>query len=192
MSMACSINTPWHRYALVAELTRRLERKSPWFGKTALQKLVYILQEAFGVDCGYRFQLYTHGPFTSQLLADLDLVESFGAVRVNYVQVPGGYAGYKIAAATKNDAIRSKGEQFIDQYSSSIDKVVDQFGSLPTRDLELRATIIYADKDAERSGNLRTRDEFIALVKGIKPRFSESEISDATSELEKNGHVIGR
>ena len=78
--MACSINTPWHRYALVAELTSRLEGKSPWFGKTALQKLVYILQEAFDVDCGYDFQLYTHGPFTSQLLADLDLAESFGAV----------------------------------------------------------------------------------------------------------------
>lgn len=193
--MACStntLNTPWHRYALVAELARRLESKSPWFGKTALQKLVYILQELFGVDCGYRFELYTHGPFTSQLLADLDLAESFGAVRVNYGEIPGGYAGYKIAAAEKNDAIRAKGAAFIEQYRDAIDDMVEEFGDLPTKDLELRATIIYADRDARRSGNSFTREEFIGLVKKIKPRFSESNISEALSELEKHDHVIQR
>jgi len=190
--MACSVNTPWHRYALVADLTRRLEGKSPWFGKTALQKMVYILQEAFGVDCGYRFQLYTHGPFTSQLLADLDLVESFGAVRVNYVPSSGGFSGYKIAAAEKNAAIRSKGERFLDQHRDSIDNLVDQYGSLTTKDLELRATIIYADKDADRSGRSLTREELIDLVKRIKPRFSESTIAEALSELESNDHVSSR
>jgi len=190
--MACSINTPWHRYALVAELTHRLESKSPWFGKTALQKLVYILQEAFGVNCGYSFQLYTHGPFTSQLLADLDLVESFGAVRVNYVQIPGGYAGYKISTGEKNDDIRAKGEEFIEQYGDSINKMVEEFGNLATKDLELRATIMFADRDATRSGNPLTREDFVSLVKKIKPRFSECTIAEALSELESNDHVRAR
>lgn len=186
------MNTPWHRYALVAELAHLPEAKSPWLGKTALQKLVYILQEVCGVDCGYRFQLYTHGPFTSQPLADLDLTESFGAVRVKFMQMPGGYSGYKITAAEKNDAIRARGAEFIQQHRNSIDQMAEEFGSLATKDLELRATIIYADRDAMHSGSSMTRDDFIDLVRKIKPRFSERTIADALSELERNNHVTAR
>jgi len=83
--MGCTINIPWHRYALIAELTQRLEGKSSQFGKTSLQKIIYLLQELSGVTTNYQFSLYTHGPFTGQILGDLDLVEALGAVRVQYV-----------------------------------------------------------------------------------------------------------
>ena len=105
---------------------------------------------------------------------------------------PGGYAGYKIATGEKNDAIRAKGAIFIDHYRSSIDRMVEEFGSLPTRDLELRATIIYADRDALRTDNPLTRQEFMNLVKKIKPRFDEVTIEEALSELEISGHVNPR
>ena len=85
LTMGCTINIPWHRYALIAELTQRLEGKSSQFGKTSLQKMIYLLQELSGVTTNYQFSLYTHGPFTGQLLGDLDLVEALGAVRVQYV-----------------------------------------------------------------------------------------------------------
>lgn len=190
--MACSLNIPWHRYALVADLARRLENKSPTFGKSTLQKLVYILQVAFGVKCGYSFQLQTYGPYTSQLLADLDLVEHFRAVRVSYVSRSEGNFDYRITAAERNDVIRAKGAPFLDQSRSSIDKLVEEFGDLSPKDLDLRAMIIRADRDARRSGDTLTRDEFIALVKGVRPKRSEGTISEALSELERNGHVTAR
>jgi hypothetical protein len=113
-------------------------------------------------------------------------------VRVDYVETPDGYGGYKIAVAEKNDAIRARGAKFIDRYQESIDQLVFEFGKLPTKDLELRATIVYADRDAMRSSKSLGRDEFVGLVKKVKPRFSEPSISEALSELESNHHVTQR
>ena len=80
--MNTSLELPWHRYALIAELAKRFEPVSRQFGKTALQKLVYFLQTIYGVDCGYAYEFYSYGPFASQLLNDLDLVAHFGGVSV--------------------------------------------------------------------------------------------------------------
>lgn len=60
-----SVQQGWARYALIAELAERL-RERP-FGRTALQKLTYLLQELHGVDTGYEFPLHTYGPYSSGL-----------------------------------------------------------------------------------------------------------------------------
>jgi len=48
----------WDQYGLMAELALKLKGVSPQFGKTVLQKLVYILQEIYRVPCGYDYILY--------------------------------------------------------------------------------------------------------------------------------------
>ena len=55
-------------------LATKLDGVSPQFGRTVLQKLVYLLHVLYGVNPGYDFELYTYGPFSSQLLSDLDVV----------------------------------------------------------------------------------------------------------------------
>ena len=47
--MNTTVNIPWNRYALTAELAKRLDGLSPQFGKTALQKVVFFLQEVYGM-----------------------------------------------------------------------------------------------------------------------------------------------
>lgn len=188
--MGCKINTPWHRYALIAELAQRLEGKSARFGKTSLQKMVYLLQELDGVPTNYQFSLYTHGPFTAQLLGDLDLVEALGAVKVQYVV--SGYGGYQISPGREWQAIREKALEFLDEKKDAIDRVVDEFGGFSAKELELRSTIVYLDREIKRSKKSLDRSGFIALVKKVKPRFGEEVIEKALADLEHKNYVDAR
>ncbi|MGC8605605.1 MAG: YwgA family protein, partial [Desulfomonilaceae bacterium] len=167
--MGCKVNTPWHRYALIAELALRFEGKSTQFGKTSLQKMVYLLQELGDVSTNYHFSLYTHGPFTAQLLGDLDLVEALGAVKVQYVLSE--YGGYQISPCSEWKAIRDKGAQFLDDNRDAIDRLVNGFGRFSAKELELRSTIVYLDREIKRSKKSLDRGGFIGLVKKIKPQF---------------------
>ncbi len=185
--MGCKVNTPWHRYALITELAQRLEGKSAQFGKTSLQKMVYLLQELNDVSTNYKFSLYTHGPFTAQLLGDLDLVEALGAVKVQYVLSE--YGGYQISPCSEWKAIRDKAAQFLDKNKDAIDRVVNEFGGFSAKELELRSTIVYLDREIKRSKKSLDRAGFIGLVKKIKPRFSEEAIENALVELENQDYV---
>jgi len=112
---------PWSRYALLAELMHRC----PYHGSTALQRMVFLLQELYGVALGYRFSLYAHGPVSADLLMDLALVESIGP-----------------------DALRGKVDAAIYE---PLEKLIADFGFYSTKDLELRATIFCAVKDTSKS-----------------------------------------
>jgi len=110
--MMDSLPIPWNRYGIIAELACRLKGASPQFGKTALQKSVYLLQALYGVDCGYDFSLYAYGPFCSDLLGDLDTTGTLGGVQVH--ALGWGLDGYQIEPGPRSDAIREKAKAFLD------------------------------------------------------------------------------
>ena len=56
------------RLGVFAELAKSAKNA---FGRTALMKLCYFLQEVKGVPLRYEFSLYSYGPFDSDVLADL-------------------------------------------------------------------------------------------------------------------------
>jgi uncharacterized protein YwgA len=179
--MKVSLNIPWNRYGLIAEIAFRLKDRSfPQFGKTILQKMVFLLQEAYGIPCDYQFDLYTFGPFTSQLLQDLDLVETLGGVKV--YPVISGLGGYHIVPGEKNDALREKAKDFLQdtKVSRAIDTLLEEFGSFNAKELELISTIIYVNRDMKTI----TRDKMVEVVNGLKPKFSRDEIHEAIGKLE--------
>lgn len=184
------IDLSWERYGLIAELAFRLKDKRVQFGKTALQKIVYLLQVLYNVKCGYDFSLYAYGPFSKELLSDLDLVEMLGGVEVK--DVISGAGGYHIEPGKRNDWIREKAKDFLDTHDLVFDKVIDEFGSLGARELELRATIVYADRSLQRAGQNPSRQEFISLIKELKPLFGIEAIEEALGDLEKKGYVAVR
>lgn len=179
------LNIPWNRYGLIAEIAYRLKDRCQQFGKTILQKMIFLLQEAYGVKCGYQFDLYTYGPFTPQLLQDLDLVETLGGVQVN--PVISGFGGYHIVPGEKNDALRKKAKDFLEDttVSSAIDTLLEEFGSFNAKELELISTIVYVDRDMKTI----TRDKMVQVVNGLKPKFSQAEILEAIGKLEENKRI---
>lgn len=185
--MKVSLNLPWEKYGIIAELAYRLHSLELRFGKTALQKLVYLLQELCNVKVGYDFSLYTYGPFSSELLSDLDFVESLNGVDVAFIPE---IQGYEIFPGEANDSIRTKAKDFIDAADESITKIINDFGDFNAKELELRSTIIFVNRDLKRKGKSNFLDELINLVQAIKPHFSISEIKKALSELEEKGYIL--
>lgn len=171
----------WSQYALIAYLSEKMLESNSQFGKTALQKIVYILQEVYKVRCRYRFSLYSYGPYCSELPADLDAVSSMEGVDV--VPVVTGYGGFHIKPGAKCDLVKGQGKAFIAEYKKQIDDVIDTFGKFSARELELRATIIFCCKGMADNGKPASKTELYKTVQQIKPKFPETEIKEAISEL---------
>jgi len=184
-----SLPIPWNRYGIIAELACRLKGASPQFGKTALQKSVYLLQALYGVDCGYDFSLYAYGPFCSDLLGDLDTTGTLGGVQVH--ALGWGLDGYQIEPGPRSDAIREKAKAFLGDATvqDALARLREDFGHFLAKDLELRSTIVYADRDLGRNGDQPSRDELARTVQQIKPRFSPKSIDAAIAELEGKGFL---
>lgn len=187
--MDITFSIPWKRYALIAELAKRLDGVNPQFGKTALQKLVFFLQEIYGINCGYEFELYSYGPFDSQLLGDLDLVEHWGAVAVT--RVNNSFGGYHIRPMKNVDSIRNRAKEFLGDTKTkkAIKDLVSTYGAMTARDLELRATTVYVSLSLRDKSESCSKEEICALVSQIKPKFDKLEIENVILELSKRNHI---
>ncbi len=179
-----SLDIPWKRYGLIAELAERLEGKCPQFGKTALQKLIFLLQELYGVDCDYEFSLYTYGPYSSRLQQDLDVVETLGGVIIE--RVMGGAGGYCILPGDKKDALCEKADLFLQdpRVAAALDQLIADFGAYWARDLELLSTIVFVARDLKRTSKSVSRDQLLNMVHEVKLKFQATEIAEKIEELE--------
>lgn len=183
------LNIPWHQYALIVYLAEQMEESAQWFGKTALQKLVYLLQTLFGVPVGYQYSLYIHGPFSKELMDDVDYLDGIGGLEVSFDQ---NANGYKIRPAQGADKIKAKAQDFLDNYRPQINQLLGKFGSMRARELELRSTIVFIDRYAVQTNREMTRQEFAQEVSSIKPHFSWAEIEEAITELEGQDYITRR
>ena len=165
---------PWKKYGIIVELARRFENVSPQFGKTALQKMVYLLTTLYNVPSGYDHTLYTYGPYSSELAVDAEFVVAMGGV---YLQ-EGHRGGYEIKVANKADWIQSKSESFISIYEQEFNDLVDKFGEYNARELELRSTLIFLAKSEKLTSEKLKKQLF-----NLKPYFTEGEILETIDEL---------
>lgn len=155
-------------------------------GRTALMKYCYFLQVVCGVPLGYRFSLYSYGPFDSDVLSDLDITESMAGVKSSVVYYPGGY-GYRIEPGDRSDRMKQLGEAFIGTHGKQLQWVVDHFRGLDASDLELASTLVYSDREAFRKGEMLTINELSRRVRDLKPRFSIQQIESSGERLREQG-----
>lgn len=170
----------WENYGLIAELAHRLKNKRLQFSKTALQKLIFLLQELFGINCGYRFDFYIYGPYCSDIEIDLSLVESWGGI--NIYPVASYYGGYNISPGKNNKAVRDMAKPFLTDHKkkNALDNLIKEFGGLSAKELELISTIVYVAKTEKDI----SKEKLLDIVKSLKPSFSEIEILDAITSLQ--------
>lgn len=179
VNLKVCIGFPWQRIAVIAELSERLAGLSPQFGKTALQKMVFLLQEIYAVNCDYEYSLYTYGPYCVEVLNDLDLAQSLSAVEVACVQEH----GVEIRPGSSSSQVREKAQDFLCANEQAFDGLVQRFGRFSAKELELRSTIVYVDRDYRRGGASIDKTNFVRLVSEIKPKFDLSQIRSAYDEL---------
>jgi uncharacterized protein YwgA len=170
---------PWHRLALVPVLAEKAPGGQ--IGRTALMKFAYFLQTLRGVPLGYRFTLYSYGPYASDVLFDLDYAETLGAVTAETENFSGGYR-FKIRPSEAAAAVKGKAADFLRAHEQDIDWVLETFGRLSASDLELVSTIIYADRESA-AGSL-TLGELTRRVRDVKPHFTEDKILQQARRLQ--------
>jgi len=175
----------WKKVGLISYLTKKFNQIKAQFGKTAMMKYLYILQEVYNVQLGYDFSLYTYGPYCSDVLSDLDYIEAIDGIKIHSVDIGTGIHGYRIKPSHKTDEYIEKSKNFILQNKDIINKVIELFGNMSARDLELRTTIIYLYKNYLQN-KWEIDSNSIALdMKELKPYFSKEEILDAYYQLDK-------
>lgn len=180
---------PWERYGLIAALVKELHPVAFQLGKTVMQKVVYLLQALEGVPAGYRFQFYTYGPFAVELLQDLDQVEALEGVRIH--RVLSGTGGFNIEPGDKAGGLIRKASSLLEEEGAgwAISRIVTDYGHLPAKDLELRATIVYVVRSLERRGKPVDNERLKELVGNLKPRFERQEIEEAILEFPAKGYL---
>jgi uncharacterized protein YwgA len=178
--MSFDTEIPWEKYALIADLVRRFDTERITLGKTALQKMIFLLQRVFGFDSDYAFTLYTYGPFCADLARDLDIVEGFGGT---VIADDSSYGGYRLRAGPATDELRRRGSGFLALASNALDRLIADYGRATVKELELRSTIIYISRPG------RGDEELVRLVHQVKPHFSQSQIEAARRELDEKGYL---
>jgi uncharacterized protein YwgA len=176
---------PEIRLATIAELARRGEGR---FGRTAIMKLCYFLQTLAEVPLQYSFRLYTYGPYDSQVLEDLKIAESIGAVQSKSFEWPGGY-GVAIAHGDKSDALVKRAGPEFGKIKTHIEKITREFGDRNASDLELLSTIIYVDRSYRASGKSLSISELISHVHDVKPHHDNNKIKSEVETLLKK-HLL--
>ncbi len=168
------------RLAVITDLAARSPRGS--IGRTALMKFCYLLQVVRQVPLGYRFTLYSYGPFDSSVLSDLSGAEFLKAVESSLHFYVGGY-GYQIKKGERSDYVMEAGREFLEKNRANIDWVLSEFGSHSSADLELESTLIYVDREAARKPEHLSIPSLAQRVRDLKPRFVVADIQERAEQL---------
>jgi uncharacterized protein YwgA len=130
-------------------------------GKIRLQKLLYFLQEGWGVQLGYDFVMYHYGPYCAQVDADLSVLVAAGVVKIS-VDL-GGY-GYHVVPGELRPASLVEAAQGLEEIRS----VLEAFPQSDAASLELAATVHFVHSLMPGA----QRHSVVEQVRALKPKFS--------------------
>jgi hypothetical protein len=171
------------RMAVIAELAGGLPGG---IGRTALMKCLYFLQEARDVPLGYRFGLYTYGPYDARVLQDVKLAQGRGVLSSHVVAYPNGY-GYAIEPAAGAEKARTRSSGRLKGYRDALDWVRRNFAGRSATELETASTLVFVDRELAQAGRASDLAEVVARVHDIKPHLACATIKSEAWRLKVMG-----
>jgi uncharacterized protein YwgA len=175
----------WARYAVVTYLASRLGEGSQ-FGKKALQKVVYLLQERKGVPLGFRYTFYTYGVFSAELASTVDVVQSMHGIQAQFVAHENAYY---IGVGDKAQEILAQAKVFLEKYDHELNEIVEFARGKSGKTLELISTIAFVTQAAEFRG-ADAEEKLVERVYELKPKFDKLTIRRELAELRKTGGFL--
>ncbi len=173
------------KLAIMTELVKRAPSK---LGRTGLMKCLFFLKVLGDVPLPYNFRLYTYGPFDSQVLEDLQYAESLEAIHSVVVSYPGGH-GYQLEGGPRAIKLEERAAEFVAKYDSSIDWVLQEFGSRSALDLEMASTLIYVDRTFVERGSRTQIPDLVRKVHDVKPHLTNDAIEREARSLYQRGFL---
>ena len=167
------------------EVMLKVIDERPDWGKTAIMKMMYILQRLFGVRLGHTFSIYTHGVYASTVTDEQEQLIYAGYVDAEVYEYKESL-GYKLRISEKGKKVISAMPAGALMDEDKIVMALELFREKSARDLELDSTIIYVKCQYQRHGWPTAEqdvNDIIESVCAIKPHFSSEEIKDAYDRL---------
>lgn len=174
----------WRRFGTILGLVEGSPGGT--LGRTAIVKLLYLLQEVRGLPLGYRFRLYTYGPFDSDILSDLETAQSFRALQIRTILYPSSY-GYEVKAGSRAAALKDCVREWLASHQPDLAWAVEHFARRSASELELIATIVYAARESAESSKPDSLADLAKRVREVKPRFPEQYVLERCAEARDLG-----
>lgn len=171
------------RMGIISEISKR----KPGLGKTAMVKYIFLLQQVYKVPLGYKFEIYTYGPYSSEVMEDIDWAIHKNIISSEMITYSSGYSGYSIKPSINAEKVLEEEAEFISTHTKSIEKMINIFGNKAAKDLELSTTIIYVYQTFIANNWRCNIDEVSNNVHEIKPHFDISTIRNEYKSLEEQG-----
>lgn len=166
------------RAALLTELVEQMHNHDSWCGETHLQKATFFLQELLGVDLGYDFVVYKHGPFSFDLRDDLGGFASDKLIRYQ-PQVPP--YGPRIVVTEEGESVQEIYPKTVARHAAKIAFVAEKLDARGVIDLERLATALYVTLDAPHASD----EQRARLLSELKPHIPESAALSAVREVDE-------
>jgi uncharacterized protein YwgA len=151
-------------------------------GKVKMQKVIYFLQEACGVDLEYDFFMHYYGPYSPELNNTLQEMKTEGLLQFSLAIFP-SYYGYQIDPGEK----ASKEIQIPAKIREKADKIVELFNMYDAQKMELLASIHFVRAILMEQGKKSDKKSVVNEVQLLKPKFEQEKIAEAYEELQQNG-----
>ena len=168
------------RLAIISKIVTMDEN----LGKTAMMKYIFLLQQVYKVPTGYDYEIYTYGPYSSEVAGDINLASDFGIIEATYSSK---HAGFELKPTSQTKSYIDKEKDFIDEHSGSISEVIELFGRKSAKGLELSSTIVYVYSNRSFNKWGTSFEEVTNYVKAIKPHFDIEAIKAEYMNLESLG-----
>ncbi|MCL1873614.1 MAG: hypothetical protein FWF85_05810 [Clostridiales bacterium] len=164
------------------EMLRGVVSVIPKIGKTALMKCVFLLQRVYKINLGYNFELYTYGPYSAEVMEDIDYAVQVGYIGMERYMLSGGSLGYRFSVP---ETI-SKSLVGTD-YGNKIEQLAQHFPEYTAKEWEMAATIVFIY--TLYIMNNWDLSDFLETIQNIKPHFSLNEIEEERAHLETIGFL---
>ena len=166
------------RAAILIDLIQRLREHDNWCGETSIQKAVYLLQEVAGVDLGFEYILYKHGPFSFDLRDELTTQRANSLIAL---EPQGGY-GPRFRTTPEGNALASRFTKTRENYESQLKWASDAIGTKGIFEIEALATAVWVTRAASAETDAEARAK---CLHEIKPHFTLDEALAAVTDADK-------
>lgn len=144
--------------------------------RTQIHKISFFVQYETGGDVPFDFVLHRYGPYSFDLDEAIQDMVSSGSIAVEYD--PAGYgAEYSLPEGNRDQ----EEEELPEAMDHALGRWVNDLGQLGVKELELKATALYVAQEKESEH----RDQQVAMVRQIKPHFSEQQVAHTFAWLER-------
>jgi hypothetical protein len=162
------------RTAIMARLSSELGKRGNWCGETHLQKATYFLQHLFGINLGFEFIIYLHGPYSFELRDHLAGMRADGFLSVKLQPYP---YGPSLVPTPRAETLAQRSHA-VARTDAAIPTLAEWLGTRSVAELERLSTAFYV---AVTKGG--TAENWAVRTHELKPHVSLEQALAAAREI---------